>query len=107
MSTVALGFVPIQLSVHLTRDADFAATLRTSDSSNFPSGTAVTLELQKSGSAASTWAATVAADSAVWNVDKAVVNALVPRTRYAARVIYNDGTGTDLVWFSGSVVWHG
>lgn len=100
------GFVAEPMVLHLmTADADFIQTIQTSDGSDFPDGAAVTLKI---GTASPTlWSATITGPSAAWNVDKAVVAALVPGTALLAHVLYADDSGADLVWFSGKVKWHG
>jgi hypothetical protein len=110
MAETDFGFQPYSLHVHLIKqDADFIGTIRTSDASDFPAGAMVTLKFGTDTPIA--WPATVSGSDAVWNVDKVAVAALLaaPLTgrQLPAHITYTDGAGVDLVWFSGSVVWHG
>lgn len=103
------GFQPYSLRVHLIKaDADFVCTIRTSDASDFPAGTQVVLKFGTDTPI--TWTATVTGSEAVWNVDKDDVADLLaaPFTgrQIPAHITYTDPAGVDLVWFSGSVVWH-
>jgi hypothetical protein len=110
MVATDFGFEPYSLRVHLIKaDADFIGTIRTSDASAFPAGAVVKLKFGTDTPIV--WQATVTGSDAVWNVDKVSVAALLaaPLTgrQLPAHITYTDGAGVDLVWFSGSVVWHG
>ena len=106
--TVSLGYVPETLVVHLTSYADFTATLRTKDSSDWPAGTTATLTLTSPGETPVAWPATVAGPTITWNVDKTAVAALGgPGTQWRAEITYTDGAAADVAWMRGTVAWHG
>lgn len=106
--TTPIGFTPYKVEVELIKaDSDFVATIRTSDSSNFPAGAAVTLKFLTDP--VTTWPATVSGATATWGVDKTLVATLLAASAGAAvkaTIIYSDGAGVDLEWFSGKVRWH-
>lgn len=105
MPATPIGFKPYSLNVLLvTADADFNATIRTSDGTPFADGAEISLKF--STDPATIWPATISEDTATWNVDKTDVAALVPGTSLAAHILYSDPSGADLVWFSGKVTWY-
>lgn len=113
---VDVGFAPYRCLVHLMKaDADFNATIRTSDLSAFPDSAVVTLKLATE--TPTLWVASISdytdkesithpRAQAAWSIDKADVAALVPGTMLDAHVLYADDSGADLVWFTGQVKWH-
>lgn len=105
--SVSLGYVPSQLTVHLVPAADFAATLRSSDGTDWPPGTVVALRLTPYGGGEPVvWVATVSGPAISWDVDAAAVTALGPPARFRADLTYTDA-GVDVTWMQGTVVWHG
>lgn len=102
--SVELGFIPADLNVNLTPRADFVDALTTFDGSDWPAGTTITLQID--ADPVVNWAATVDGPLASWNVDKAAVAALGVNTPLAARVLYSNGAGADVEFYSGRVVWH-
>lgn len=96
MSSIVLGNAPESLRLILVSDADFVSTLTNSDG-NW-SGTA-SIELRFDDD--TVWPAVIAANTATWNVDKAVVDA-VPSTVRKVSLFYTDGAA-DLCWAKGTV----
>lgn len=95
---VKLGLTPEQLTVILTRDADFVAVMRRSDGTPWESGVELSLDFGTAGQ----WPATLTADKAEWQVDAAVVNTLLDARPRGVRLWYVNGT-TKLLWASGSI----
>lgn len=95
--TVTLGARPDLLTVVLVTGADFIATL-TNQAGPWAEGATVALVF--SDDAATTWAATITAADATFNVDKAIADAIPHRTK--AELHYTLGA-VDQVWARGSV----
>jgi len=102
--SIELGTTPELLTVSLTRGADFIQTLSSTDAAGTPvdwvTGEVVSLVFDMT--APTTWVATITGPDAVWNVDKAVVTALLDAGVRHANLIYTAGD-VDLVWARGSV----
>jgi hypothetical protein len=97
---MAIDFVsaPAVLTINLTRDADFIRLLEAVPPGEFPAGTQVELRFYDAGGTLlETWGATVTTTEAMWNVDKAVVNALILDAPDKCKMFYIDGT-IDLLW---------
>lgn len=105
---ITLGTDPERMTVHLSRDSDFDAVLESytgSTPTDYPAGTAVTLEVDTSAGV-TTWTATVAGNTATFNVDEAAVNTLLDTAGpKEARLFYENGTDRSL-WAFGPVREH-
>jgi hypothetical protein len=100
--TISLGFKPVPIEVRLARDSDFVTALVAD--SDWPDGTVIELVFPHDGST-TTWPATVAADTARWDVPRAQVAALLAANARKARLHYRDTPGgPELLWGVGSVV---
>lgn len=103
MTAINLGAVPLSLKVNLTEGADFVQEIHTASGDPWPDGTEITLELYaQNGTLLETWPATIDADYARWNVDKADVDALIADKPKRAALLYVNGTA-DATWARGSV----
>lgn len=100
---LSLGGEPLPLFVKLNEHKDFICTLASQDA-DWPDGAVIALEFGDDD--ATTWAAEIDGPDASWNVDKAVVDALIGRldssAKRRARLSYTEGS-TDLPWAQGSV----
>lgn len=103
MATLNLDQKPEELRVGLVAGADFIRTLESEDG-DWP-GTAV-IKLIFNDTDATTWTATIAGADATWNIDKAVVDALIADAPTRAKVTYVDGP-VDLLWAVGGVTLRG
>lgn len=108
--SIDLGYIPSPFVIHLAPDgdADFTQTLSTLDGSDWPAGITVALKLGSVETPVAdwtSWPATVDGPTISWNVDKAVVVALGPKTSLRAKIAYTDGASADVTWMSGSVRW--
>jgi hypothetical protein len=103
--TITLGSVPESLRVELTRGGDFIQTLESEDAEgvavDWVDGEVVTLVFDTGD----VWAATLSTNEATWNVDKAVVEALLDDGARRVMLLYT-ADGADLPWAKGSVAAH-
>lgn len=98
--TLTLGATPKALMVNLVTDADFVQQLTRSGTSPWPTGAELRLEFTHRDATTTTWSATLANQTAVWNVDKAEVNVVIAKGVRVARLRYVQGA-LDLVWATG------
>lgn len=101
MTDFSLGQTPHRMTTVLSPGADFVATLTRNDGVDWPVGTGVQLVVE--GQVAP-WAAVVAGPSLTWEIDEAVVDAVIA-TNLAkkGKLYYINGT-TRILWASGPVV---
>jgi hypothetical protein len=97
-----LGLTPDDLTVTLARDADFIASLVSIDQNtgvevDYLAGTEIYLILNGT----ERWDATVAGNSADWNIDKALVNALINSGGQRNAVLYYVNGTTEQMWAKG------
>lgn len=109
--SITLGDGPDRLTVRLSRFGDFVAALIYDDNdpataNAWPAGIVIELRFYTTDTTttpAATWAATITADRAEWDKDKAlIVSDVLDPGALTVRLFYIDGA-TDLVWASGSV----
>ena len=92
--TLEFGTVPKRASFTLSSDADFYTQVATSDASNLPGTAVFTIKFYNSADAVvGSYVATVATDTATWQVDKADVATLLAATPTQGRIYYEDGAG--------------
>jgi hypothetical protein len=102
MADIDLGQKVKSLNVDLTQDADFVATMRRRDGTDWPTGLEVKLKFSDSNS--TEFVADVAGPTISWTIDKDVVNSLIDRKPLTVQLLYTDpsvGAGLDLVWAVG------
>lgn len=102
MADINLGQKVKSLSVELTQDADFVATMRRADATDWPAGLEVKLKF--SDTPATVFNAVVSGSTITWSIDKADVNTLIARKPLTVQLTYRDpnvGTGLDLIWAVG------
>lgn len=92
-----LGYEPLDLTVHLTTDADFEVSVALN--ADWPAGATLVLKI-----GAAEWSATLSGREAVFSVDKASTNAIANGA--TAKLVYTSGT-IDQIWALGKVVRHG
>lgn len=92
--TINFGALPARASFTLSSDADFYQEVQTTDGTAYP-GTAVMQLRWLNGFdvVIGTWSASFAASTATFQVDKAVVAALLAGAPVQGRVFYEDGAG--------------
>lgn len=92
------------MTINLTRATDFIRIIETVNPEVFPGGCVVEIRwYQTNGTLIGTWGATVTSTDATWNVDKAVVDALIAQVPTQAKLFYIDGT-IDLLWAMATTV---
>lgn len=96
--SITLGSVPENLSVVLSKDADFFTTLENADGA-----WSVTAQIKLVFSNGTTWTATIAGINATFNVDYVQVNAVITAKPTWVKLFYVDGT-TEICWAIGRVV---
>lgn len=103
--TINFGLLPARSSFTLSSDADFYQVVETSDGTNYPVPTVMSLKLYNAADAVvATWSATVSGDTATFLIDKAVVAAALLLFPVSGRVFYHDGTtGPELVLARGNI----
>ncbi|RZT87448.1 hypothetical protein EV383_4372 [Pseudonocardia sediminis] len=102
--TLSLGYQPQALTVYLSKDSWFTASV-VNDDDLWPQGSSAELRLTSSGSNAPiVWAAAVDGASFTWSVSPSQVNAAVAAGMKQARLFYiRDGRPE--LWGKGSVVY--
>ena len=100
---VTLGTTPITITVTLPLDADFVCELVAEQ--DWPADTGIELRFHTdpNTAAAATWPATVAANSASWDVPAADVQAVLDAGATTVRLHYVEADGSDLLWGRGRV----
>jgi hypothetical protein len=95
--SITLGTVPENLTVVLTKDADFFTTLQNADGN-----WSVTAEIKLIFSTGDEWDATISGEEATFNVDSTTVNTLLEARPIWVKLFYIDGT-TEICWAKGEV----
>lgn len=98
-NTLTLGAVPATLTLVLSRDADFVASLTRADGTSFPVGSAVYLEVD----GGAPLAGTVTGPTVSWDIDEAAVALIIAAKPKQARLYYELDT-TRMLWALGPVV---
>lgn len=99
---ITLGSEGEQLQVIIPTDADFVTTLTAS--SPWPTGTTIELHLSDtSTNPPIVWTASVSGSSAVFNVPKTTVQAVIVARLSIARLIYSPGGSGSLLWGHGTI----
>lgn len=98
-----LGVDPESVDLNLNDGYDFKAVIELTDASDVPIPWPVGTEVYIRFTDGSSWQATISGTEAQWNVDKAVVGAVVA-SRYS--LAYVNGTNDDPLW-RGRVIRHG
>ena len=92
--TINFGVKPARASWTLTDDADFYSTVQTRDLSNFPATAVISVVfVDAAGGVLATYTATGVGATATFNVDKAVIAALLLTEPAQGRLFYQDGVG--------------
>lgn len=99
MSSVALGAPPIPLTVYLTNDGDFNATLTANPA--WPDNADIELRFATADdTVVDTWPATITGADAVWAVPAVDVAAIITAKALKASVHYTTST-VAVVWMRG------
>lgn len=103
--TLALGFVPAQLTVNLG-GGNFIQSCRRSDGEPFDDGTAIVLYV---GNDETGWPADIDGAAFSWNVAQATVDAVPrePGKRTPVRLVYTAPGAGPMLWAEGAVIWRG
>lgn len=102
---ISLGLRPEQLTLFLTRRADFVAAM-IADPGPWPDTAMVSLVFRSTEEDPEpvTWAATIDGDRADWSVDKVLVDAVLNSGRDQVQLLYVETSGTELTWGRGVVI---
>jgi hypothetical protein len=102
---MALNLIaPVEaMTINLTRDTDWIRVLEADPAGSISATADVEIRWYAGASIVGTWPATVTVDDASWNVDKAVVNALIALNPTGAKLFYVDGS-LDLLWAMATAV---
>lgn len=95
--SITLGTVPENLTVVLTKDADFFTTLENADGD-----WSVTAEIKLIFSTETEWSATISGDEATFNENYTEVNTVLAAKPLWVKLFYIDGT-TEICWAMGEV----
>lgn len=98
VTSFSLGQTPHRMTLVLSPDADFVATLTRSDGVDWPVGTSIELVVDEN----TPWAATVTGPSASWEIDEAVVGPVIAADPQRARLYHTIGDQR-VMWASGPV----
>jgi hypothetical protein len=101
MATIAIGAAPTDLTVTLTTDTDFVATLTSSEP--WDDGIGIELWLMPAIGDPVVWPATIDGTSATWTVDSADVATALETQPKLVRLHYIDADGNVLLWAKGRV----
>lgn len=99
--TLTLGADVDDLTVRLTRGADFHTTLRNTDGP-WPTGTTISLRFGPTSTPTHTWDATITGADAVFDIDKTDVDAVLAASTPKARLYYVNGD-IEMCWAAGQV----
>lgn len=94
-----LGFAPEKFDVDVSAGADFYSSLRRKDGTDWAATAQVILDF---GVGINPWVATLTGPVATWDIDQAVVDAVIAAKPKKVRLWYVDG-GTRLLWGSGAL----
>ena len=96
---VTLGYAPDDLTVVVSKDADFFCTLKNKEG-NWPPTASIELRF---GSI--TWVASISGDLATFSVSETDVNLLIASRPSTAKLFYLDSSDdTDICWAKGKLV---
>jgi hypothetical protein len=96
-STLALGYVPQNLTVVVSRGADFYSSMRRGDGAPWAADLTLTLDF-----GAVQWAATLAGPVATWQATAAQVQAMLDSNPAEVRLWHTSGDRT-VLWARGQV----
>lgn len=95
--SITLGSVPENLTVVLTKDADFFTTLQNADG-DWPIGAQVQLIFQDG----TVWEAGISGPDAVFSIDSSQVNLIIDLKPRFVKLFYREGL-TEICWALGGV----
>lgn len=99
-----LGYDPTNLTLVLSKGADFTHTIALEAGSQFPIGTKVRIDLLTSADAVlDTWNAVVGLGEAVFTVQSDRADAIAAGAKYRLYVSYPTTPTTEYLWFFGAV----
>lgn len=95
--SITLGTVPENLTVVLTKDADFFTTLENADG-NWPSGATIQLIFEDG----TIWDSVISGENATFSIDATEVNLIIDLKPRTVKLFYKEGT-TEICWALGGV----
>lgn len=98
-----LGFDPLRIRIHLTRDTDFIQVLRRKDGTSWPAGTEI--QLRFSTDPVTVWTATLDGDAAIFNVPYSDVNDVLDADPRLVHLFHTSPSSSDPTpWGVGGIV---
>jgi hypothetical protein len=98
-NSLTLGATPAALTLVLSRNADFVASLTRADGTPFPDGSEISIVID----GGSPLTGTITGPTVSWEVDEAVVGTIIAASPKQARMYY-ELDETKVLWATGSVV---
>lgn len=96
---LTLGATPATLTLVLSRNADFVASLTRADATPFDDGSVISIVVD----GGAPLVATITGPTASWEVDEVAIAAIIAATPKQARLYY-ELLDVKVLWASGSVV---
>ncbi|MFR9750502.1 hypothetical protein ACL02S_05650 [Nocardia sp. 004] len=104
MTQKQLGYDPSNLTLVLSKGADFVHTIALEPGSVFPDGTQVRIEVLNAADAVlDTWPAVIDGQDAVFTVQSERADAIPTGAKYRLYVSYPTTPTTDYLWFFGAI----
>lgn len=88
------------MTLVLPTGADFVASLTRQDGTDWPAGPGIGVQIEVG---AATWVATTAGPTVTWDVDEALVAAVIATAPKKARLVYVNGA-SKVLWATGPAV---